>query len=497
MENNFSDKEMRDKLNSIEFPFEPKAWEQMEAMLDKKKKRRGFFWWWTGGIAAALLLGIAGYEVNRQQTTDNRQQTGQQSTVSGLQSSVDKNSAQPAENRESGNYNGNKQTNDNRKQATEQQSQISKPQFSSNKTALPIGSTGNPVARSTNTVINTRHRTSGIGHSATSKRLTINHNNLITARGKMSGSNIEESPTQAFNYQQPLPYNSQPATSNRQPTTEKLSIAEMAADKLTATELSDNMMKINGEEEVVLQKTKKKVFNYSLGLVANLTGTTLGKQNEGNYYNNRSAASYFFYSEPSYAVGLRQEFMFLKRFAITNSFMFAQTSFKVYNPQTVSFSVSPIDYTSHITELELPIGLKIYPVSKKNVRFYIEAGIINHFKLSETFTYSVLDRDTPVNNNLALPVYPAATNFGGGIGHTYNAVLSSAYGPSSSTSDFSINKANRYYASFYSNIGAEFILKKHFVLFAESLFYVSLEKIGVQNLRKYNLGLSTGFRYEF
>lgn len=42
MENN-SDKQLRDKLSSTEFPFDPQAWEQMEAMLDKKKKRRGFF----------------------------------------------------------------------------------------------------------------------------------------------------------------------------------------------------------------------------------------------------------------------------------------------------------------------------------------------------------------------------------------------------------------------------------------------------------------------
>ena len=52
MESN-SDKQLREKLNGNEFPFDPRAWEKMEAMLDEKKKRRGFFWWWTGGIAAA------------------------------------------------------------------------------------------------------------------------------------------------------------------------------------------------------------------------------------------------------------------------------------------------------------------------------------------------------------------------------------------------------------------------------------------------------------
>src|SRR5687767_10776334 len=62
MESN-SDEQLRDKLKSTEFPFDPQAWEKMEGMLDEKKKRRGVFWWWTGGIAALLLVGVVGYEL--------------------------------------------------------------------------------------------------------------------------------------------------------------------------------------------------------------------------------------------------------------------------------------------------------------------------------------------------------------------------------------------------------------------------------------------------
>ncbi len=62
MENN-SDKEIRDKLQNVEFPFDPKAWGQMESMLEEKRKPKGFFWWWFSGVAACLLLagGIYGY----------------------------------------------------------------------------------------------------------------------------------------------------------------------------------------------------------------------------------------------------------------------------------------------------------------------------------------------------------------------------------------------------------------------------------------------------
>ena len=43
MESN-SDKEMRDKLRGVELPFDPKAWEQMDAMLEKDRKPKIFFW---------------------------------------------------------------------------------------------------------------------------------------------------------------------------------------------------------------------------------------------------------------------------------------------------------------------------------------------------------------------------------------------------------------------------------------------------------------------
>jgi len=52
MENN-SDKQLRDKLNGTEFPFDPQAWEKMEAMLDKRKSARCFLVvdrWYCCGI---------------------------------------------------------------------------------------------------------------------------------------------------------------------------------------------------------------------------------------------------------------------------------------------------------------------------------------------------------------------------------------------------------------------------------------------------------------
>jgi len=52
MENN-SDKQMRDKLKGLELPYDPQAWEQMEAMLDKKKKNAAALF--GGGLAVQQL----------------------------------------------------------------------------------------------------------------------------------------------------------------------------------------------------------------------------------------------------------------------------------------------------------------------------------------------------------------------------------------------------------------------------------------------------------
>src|SRR6185369_10444692 len=90
---------------------------------------------------------------------------------------------------------------------------------------------------------------------------------------------------------------------------------------------------------------------------------------------------------------------------------------------------------------------------------------------------------------------PYQTDFGGV--KTMDAMTPNGVSYTNSTADFSINKAKRYYASFYASAGLELVAKKHFVFFTEPMFYMSLQKIGVQDKRKYNFGLSGGFRYKF
>jgi len=477
MENN-SDKLLRDKLGNIEFPFDPQAWEQMEAMLDKKKKRRGFFWWWTGGIAAVLVLAVGAIgwglylmgEEDRQiavETADRRQQTtvntSEQLTLNNEENKTAAigNKLQKAKSKEQNAIAGD--------ETPEIENQISE----INTTKRAKGKLKKVKGNSSTVSI-----PSNQFHPFTTS--TSKNKNHKTTNRKQETSNLQLATT---NIQQEIEMlNDASATARAE---ENISLSRREASLLEY--VSENAItSFDKKEEDALPKKKKKIFNYSLGVLANVTGTTLGKQDAGSA----------FYKQPSYMVGLTHDFLFINRIAITNSILYSQTSFEVYQPKTVSFAVAPTNYTSRITELAIPIGIKVYPVVKNNFRFYINTGIIHHIKLKETFSYTMPDTiPTSIPNSVFDPSsFPNQTNFGI---ENKSADALTANGGDASTNDFSINNAKRYYASFYAGAGFEYIAKKHFILFVEPTFNMSLQKIGVQEKRKYNLGLSGGFRYQF
>ena len=278
-------------------------------------------------------------------------------------------------------------------------------------------------------------------------------------------------------------------TNERAKLVDPISMDPILAFQFPSANLNDqDGMKKKDESDVNLKKLKKKIFVYSMGVAANITGATLRHQTGAK-------AGDVFASSPSGMAGLTQDFMFFKRFAITNSILFSQTSFKVLDAKT-TYPIGLSKYSSNITEMAIPIGVKAYAISKPKFRFYIAAGIVNHIKFKETFNYQYNNNN--VATNLTGGLLPAQTPFTnvGQFDAFYNSNTpnSNYY---KSTYDVSINHGNRYYTSFYASAGADFILKKHYVLFAESLFDMALQKIGVQNKYKYNIGLSGGFRYQF
>ena len=501
MENN-ADKEMRDKLRRVELPFDPAAWEQMDAMLEKDRKPKAFIWWWFGGVAACLMLGmgIYGYQqyTNRENTTNaiavnaNKQSDGTAVAVKagkqtvGTAKSTSINKAADNELNTTG-------------AATKEPSDaIHQPQ-SKTEAATKTNS------RSDHEIATASNKTAGKSFVKTDKAadafVSRNAENNVAkgTRQKKTAKQTKEMLHKSNMKLQQLSYTNISAdeqsnearlanigTSETARQMERITNTGIepviAADNMPAMipgalsasgdNMEDGMKKKEGEEPD-LKKLKKKIpFAFSLGVAANLTGTTLGHQTGGS----------LFYSKPSYMVGVMEEFMFLKRVAVSAGVMFSQTSFGVYNPMTTDGVFTPVSYTSDITELNIPIGIKAYAVSKDKIRFYMGAGIINHIKLKETFTYSY--------------PYNAAFAIGGVV---QPSSLSNSFSAQSRASniDFSINQAKRYYASFYTSAGAEFIVKKHLVFFTEPLFYMSLMKIGVQNKFKYNLGLSGGVRYQF
>ena len=506
MENN-SDKEMRDKLQQVEFPFDPKAWDQMESMLNEDRKPRAFFWWWFGGVAACLLLAtaiIGYYQFTHTANTVNTSLALNNPVTAGKNETPANSNAEPSAqhpNSTSANANSNVNTTSTNSNSAQQPNSTPATQNSKlpttatlteRKTTLNNQNHTTPLkakfksGKVDNTVSNTSAKSTG----AKDPKKNANHK----ANGRQSENGINQQAAISSNANIALVSGSAAnETLAQNSTAESRSklIDPISMDPILAFQFpdaNDNIdpeMKKHEGEDVNLKKLNKKVFNYSLGVMGNVSGTTLG-----------SAANGFlpggFNTSPSFMVGLTHDFMFFKRFAITNSILFSQTSFTVNSPKT-SHGEDVEEYSSKITELAIPIGIKVYAISKPKFRFYVAACVINHIKLKETFNYIYNSTNLTGSSGGQLPTQ---TQFGGGQVPALfaNSLSNSAY---YSTSDFSINHASRYYASFNASAGAEFIVNKHFVIFAESLFYMSLQKVGVQDKNKYNLGLSAGFRYQF
>lgn len=511
MESN-SDKQLRDKLSGAEFPFDPAAWDKMEAMLDKKKKRRGFFWWWTGGIAAAVLLGVGvvGYELgstvgSRQIAIGNNEK--EQSAVHSPQSTINNHAKQESFNAIS-------------KENTDGDGLLTNEEKSENNNQ----STGNASVNRKDTK---RNKPSTTGKSQVTKSKKTKAQNTISGSSAMAGDGFiafnktrtsqakGAKRTQTISSKQTAGTTTSSANNSRSIVTQ--TAIQQEAEMLAAAGAANNLEEpgnlprmeasllayvsenaitgIDKKEEDVLPKTQKRIFNYSLGVLANITGSTLGKQPDNP---NVPARPTLFYDRPSYMVGFTHDFLFVNSVAITNSILYSRTSFDVLQPKSENYPVTLTYYTSRITELTIPIGIKVYPVVKQNFKFYINAGIINHIKFKETFDYSVrIDTNFTANlGNATDQFFPIENSFDPNTkSHDVLAGVNGA--PATTTDDFSINKSKRYYASFYAGAGVEYIAKKHFILFAEPVFYMGLQKIGVQDKRKYNLGLSGGFRYQF
>jgi hypothetical protein len=509
MESN-SDKVMRDKMQELEFPFDPQAWENMEAMLDKKKKRRGIIWWWFGGVAAGVLLSFGTYQLLNHYGT-------KQNVI--MAANGNNNNTEAALSNSNSAISNSQQSNTNTTNATNNQiaNNNNYTNHAVNNTAgtgnesMPGNTTSGKQALANNTKSNAKTFGGNNNSAKTQQLVKANRKQKIhpssvnnKAFSKQSNSNTTQAAglLTTFNGIKVKPSTNTEITSD----TSEAKNSEVTADKYWLTHLNANLTDDElqkHEADDALPKHKVRLFTYSLGALGNVSGSTLGKQ---QYADNDTYAGtpFLFSSKPSYMAGLTHDFLFLNRIAISNSILYSKTSFTVYAPKSAMYNPAPLSYTSNITEIAIPIGIKVYPVAKPNFRFYISAGVVNHIKLNETFSYNAAP-DTPLSiannpNNLYdnTNVYPVKTDFNGG-GYTYDVSNSNA-GVTTvqlNTNEFSVNNAKRYYASFYAGMGVEGIIKRHLIVFAEPSFFMALQKAGIQDKRKYNVGCNVGLRYAF
>lgn len=466
MENN-SDKEMRNKLRGIEPPFDPKAWEQMDAMLEKERKPRPLFGWWMGGVAACLILGtgIYGYrQLAKHETANNTVAANASHQKPAKETFISKNKPVADEL----NY-----TNTDKKGTAAKIAENQPKTIADAITQTNHGLDGFGIPASDKRILKTRVKadrnifnpaSKNPSPEKTNRIATAKHNNAKLHKDSVGEIHVD--PSSAVT----LAANNNEAPGNHAPLSENIRSVIQAEDMFmiqasslaAADEKNDDDMKKKDGGDVDLKKLKKKpLFSYWLGAAANITGTTLGNQHAGS----------LFYNRPSYMAGITEDYLFMNRIAITDGFMFSQTSFQIYSGES---------RTTHITELNIPVGLKGYLLSKPKVRFYIGAGIINHIKLTESYTYNIN------NTNVFTTAVPST---GGQLGVS---ALSFSGNPNNN-----VNSPSRYYASFYSTAGTELIIKNRLLFFAEPLFFMSLNKVDVDTKSKYNLGLNGGFRYKF
>lgn len=501
MESN-SDKQLRDKLTGVEFPFDPQAWDKMETMLDEKKKRRGFFWLWTGGIAAVLLVALIGYELgvnssskqvaanseekSKANTAEEKSITNDELQITGGKantlSQVTTDEVNGKENQHSEGNNIAAENNSNKEKTKGRNEKLAAKNQKSDRKQSANNQSDKSAVKET---LQSNEESTTFTHKTSSKQ---KRKQQLLAKTNEGGVNTTVAAFEKNPFQEETEILASAAT-------QKFLAERIEMDRRTALlASSEDESSFNKKKEESLPKEKKNKFTYSLGVLANVSATIVGDRHIAQ----DSLACPACYDKPTYAVGITHDFLFGKRVAVTNSILFSQTGFKICNPkQPRDSSGYTTSYTSTINELQIPIGIKVYPVVKERFRFYIAASIINHIKLTETFEVERVDYYNP--NFLFDPntlVTTADNPFMGGLNKS-TSVQNASYTQGEQAEYFGMGGLKRYYASFYASAGVEYIHKKKYVFFTEPMFYMSLNKIGLQEKRKYNVGVSGGFRYQF
>ncbi len=477
-----SDKLLRDKLKGMEYPFDARAWNDMEAMLEGKKKKRGFVFWWLNGFFALALLGAGGYfflQKNEPAYVVNHESEFVQTETSHKNASA-KNDMDNFSSKE------NIVASEN---IPEQEINASiNPAFQSN--SKPPSASNNAASAENNFSGKNSANLNNVGNS----RLTTQIGRTIMSAAK----NHSQETALGFSASEEISVLEFPVAniSEENNSTSENIVSENATEIVLneneiALQDSINMNTLAEDEpNAKKEKDKKMKFQYSLGAVS-YVGMSVVENN-------------VFVKPPSWSIGIANEFMFFNRVSLSTAVSYAQTNFGIKNPSSHFYNPAPLSYTCHISELNILLGLKGYAVSNEKFRFYFHAGFQKHIRLKETFDYVMPKEAPPVSfpntpsDNFSAEAPPQNTTFGSSnYESASHELLSGGGGQAESTSDFSINYANRNYSSFYVGSGVEFIAKEKWIFFAEPGYHHIIHLIGTQELRKRNVGLFMGMRVGF
>lgn len=519
MENN-ADKHLRDKLQGLQMPYDPAAWEQMEAMLDKKKKRRGFFWWWTGGIAAALLLTGGTYLLVQQAKQDSPTTTSQtalnnstapnNAAATGGAGSLQTNSEAPNTTTETANPTGRQ------KQEADYNTSAKKNNTAKQESTATNQRTTASTAHKQDR--NNAYRKSNKTTSATNKQHVkqnpenSNENELLAATSTNANAVKEVTTLQQQTESVILPgisaqQNNEVAAAS---VTEEINTADSVAKEVAITAAagtdSTNQPAANNANQQP-KAARKSGFSYQLGIRTDLMATMAPLiMHAEKRFDTLSLVDKRGPAKFTVSAGLFNEFNFINRISIYMGVLYTRSTFQVNRPR-VSESMNYADsiyrvynsYTAQQHQIDIPIGLKVYPYVSSKVRFSVGFGIINHIKLKETFIAHTTQ--TPVANlSAALDVPFTYTTNNPFEVKSSTADMTTGVASSNQNEEaayFGTNGYSRYYLSVYASLGAEFILAKKYSLLVEPLYYFAAQKMGEQNRRKHSVGLSLGVKYNF
>ena len=461
MEEKQSDKDMRDKLQAAEYPYDPQAWGQMEAILDNKEKRRGIIWWWPSGIAAALLLGgIATYMLVKQPEEKIAAQ-GQLANQT-IQGAKETTGTDANEKNEKSSVAGNEINN---ARSTEKGNTEKKEKLSISVTTLSTDK---------------RNKVAGIEHSVSNKK--------HARKEKLQGITEKEKNVKNADVQSTLNMSESAKEkpvllSNKIKTTDDYD----AIPLLNGGELAvENNRELAGEKnESIYKKAKKKTpIHYLIGAEAGASAAyihgTLGNL-------------------PCWGIGWTQELKIGKYVGITNSILYSETNFKINNPAYPDFtSAYPTSYRSNNKELSIPVGIKVYPYSKGGISWYLAASYINHIRISESFNY-VVKTDTRVTtsfipDNITSEQYQSMLDMGNSLQNYTAAAVAPAKGKEEY---FSLGASKIYYGSLLLGTGIDYRISQHFQLSMEPFFGMSLTKVKLQDSRLYSGGGNVRLMYRF